>query len=370
MDGFTNNVRGLLTATLNSIEKKNFPLLIKVTVIVFLVIGSIGTIMQFFSDPMQCFDDQLQPSTEDNSCRSQSMYLNAAFSLDVMNPYYDTSKMIDSNEEKHFAYYKWMFAGIFLQAILLGTPYLVWKVYQIRNSKKLINVFLSERTDCEDNNQVSLIDYFFTPQRFVDRYVYVHYSFGLLNLLNVVVQICIMNAFVGDTFGSEGLYRQMLGQQSETNFWDFVHQRFPTFVMCEREGVDPVGIPNILYDVCVVGQNLVSSRIYVFVWLWLHAVAIISASVFVYRVFTLLCPSIKCYRLSLTKWTVTPNDRDVLLNKLPIGKRFLLQMLQRHMTNIAYNELISCISQRSQGDALDPISKVKVEIYTFSEVEL
>lgn len=370
MDNSSNNNPGLIEAVLKSIEKNIFPSFAKATVIIMVIFAIVNTLKEFFIKPMECFNNHMQLTVLDEFCLTQSTYVDRLFPLaNTTEHLFDYHYKDENNKVRYYAYYRWMFAALYLQAIFLATPYLFWKIYQRINVGKLINVFPSERKYCENNYAKYKIGYLYKTHNFLNRYVYEHYSFQLLNVINIVGQICIMNAFVGDTFGSEGLYGQVFSRQPESRFWNLLHQLFPTILMCSRHDIDPAEKLDHPYDVCIVPQNVINARIYVFIWLLLHAVAIISASVFIYHVFTLFFPSIKCYRLRSSKCTVPPNDRDVLFNKISIGSRFLLQMIQHNMNDLAYDQLIFSISQRFQFDSTCSMSCVQVEILNPAYVE-
>ncbi|XP_050436009.1 innexin inx7-like [Adelges cooleyi] len=181
----------------------------------------------------------------------------------------------------HHAYYQWVPFVLFFQAILFYLPHLIWKSYEAGTISLLVDGLqrLYLKTDGDQdvvagNRKIpstvttrariqEVIDHLDTVTRFrVNR----HWATALvgcevLNLLNVLLQIRIMNNFLGGQFYSYGW--KLFSVEDDT--FDRV---FPKMTKCDFHKFGPSGTIQTHDAMCVMALNIVNEKIYAVLWFW------------------------------------------------------------------------------------------------------
>lgn len=206
--------------------------------------------------------------------------------------------------------------------------------------------------DCIRQNTKPLVEYFSMHLRSHDGYAFKYYICELLYLANIVLQIFCMNKFFGEDFqyyGINVLFHQRLAANDTVNPMERV---FPTMTKCIYEKYGPSGTLESRDGICVMVQNSVNSKLYVFLWFWFHILAVISAINIVCRIVRALVPSFRFRSFRASSNLNCDKDVKAVFRKLRMGDWFLLGMLQRNMNSLAYKELISQMAQLKHSEKI------------------
>ncbi|AIK25652.1 Vinx2 [Hyposoter didymator ichnovirus] len=124
-------------------------------------------------------------------------------------------------------------------------------------------------------------------------HAYKYFGCELLNFINVVAQICFMNAFIGEDFMLYGIYVIFFDQRAHPNMTNSMKQVFPTITKCTFFTYGPSGTQENYEGLCILTENVDNERIYIFLWFRFYLLAIINGVVVLYRIALLASPGLR-----------------------------------------------------------------------------
>lgn len=354
-----NALRDLIKVQAINIDTHVFRLHYKLTVIVLLVFWLLITSSQFFGNPMECYFPDLPNISLNTYCYIHSTFLVKPFEKKPVVPqnlpHPGVSGQTEKDTLKFYDYYQWVFIVLFVQAVFFYLPHHLWKVWEGGLMKMLAVdlAFPMISADRVNKNMDVLLEYFQKQLHSHNSYALKYYSCELLNLINIICQILFMNMFLGNEFQYYGIYvlavKWKEGLQEEmTNPTQWL---FPTVTKCTFKKYGPSGSVELRDGMCVLTQNTLNQKMYVFLWFWFHILAAISAFVIMCRIFTLVFPSLRLCSFRSTCNLNSARDINVVFDKLWIGDWFLLCMLHPNINCVAYKELIFRIARSCDSNS-------------------
>ncbi|ULM71617.1 viral innexin 3 [Diadegma fenestrale ichnovirus] len=347
-------LRDLLKVQAINIDTHVFRLHYKLTVIVLLLFSLLISSRQFFADPMECYFPDFPTISLNTYCYIHSTFLVKPLekkpSWPQKLPYLGVAAQTEKDTVKFYDYYQWVSVVLLAQAVLFYLPHHIWKVWE-GGLMKMLAVDLSSpviSADRVNKNTDVLLEYFQKQLHLHNSYAFKYFSCELLNLMNIIFQILFMNMFLGNEFQYYGLYVLAVNywkdglREEMTNPMQWL---FPTVTKCTFKKYGPSGSVELRDGLCVLTQNTVNQKMYVVLWFWFHILAAISAFVIMYRIFTLVFPSVRLRSFRSTCSLNSARDINVVFDKLWIGDWFLLCMLHRNINSVAYKELIFRIAR-------------------------
>lgn len=356
MRNLINALKGLVKLPTVSIDNAFFRLHYQFTVIILIAFSLLVTSRQYFGRPMDChFPDYTHGSLNDY-CSVQPTYLEVRSTThDVENPISHHNKLPTSEEQrevKYYGYYQWIFIVLFIQAVFFSIPQYIWKVCEGGKLKilthDLTSPFLSEECITEKVNHI--MNYILMQLHTQNFYAYEYFGCELLNFINVVGQICFMNAFIGKDFVLYGIYVIFFDQKAHPNMTNPMKQVFPTITKCTFYKYGASGTQENYEGLCILTENVINERIYIFLWFWFYVLAIISGIVVLYRIALLAFPALRLSILRACSFMNLSEDVQLVHEQLQIGDWFLLHGLWKNMNPMIYKELVSRIARRIQID--------------------
>lgn len=356
MRNLINAVKGLVKLSTVSIDNAFFQLHYQFTVIILIAFSLLVASRQYFGKPMDChFPDYTYGSLNDY-CSVQPTYLDVTSgTYYVDNPIShheapNTSKQ--KGEIKYYGYYQWVSIALFIQAVFFSIPQYIWKTCERDRMKTLTHDLTSPclSKECITEKVEHLMDYFFMQLHGQNSYAYKYFSCELLNFINVVGQICFMNAFIGNDFVLYGIYVIFFDQTAHPNTTNPMKQVFPTITKCTFYEYGPSGTRENYEGLCILTGNVVNERIYVFLWFWIYVLAIISGIVVLYRIALLASPTLRLSKFRTWSLMDLPHDVQLVHEQLQIGNWFLLHGPCKNMNPMIYKQLVSRIARRIQFD--------------------
>jgi hypothetical protein len=117
-------------------------------------------------------------------------------------------------------------------------------------------------------------------------YAFKFFVCDILNVVNVVGQMYLINAFLGGVFLTYG---------TDVLYWNEVEDRtdpmievFPRITKCQFHKYGPSGTLQRHDIMCVLALNIINEKIYVMLWFWLITVALIT-SIYLISVLVVIC---------------------------------------------------------------------------------
>lgn len=256
---------------------------------------------QYVGEPLQCWVPAQFKGGWENYVETHCFIENTYFTkLEDQLP--------ESSEERgrrELSYYQWMPVILALQAALCYAPRIIWKMLNKKSGMNL-SLFIPKAmmTETKDNKKTlkpNSTDYSPLVEE-LEQHVelaknnQVHFgkcvtvlylTVKFLWLVNVVLQFAVLNAFLGPTytFWGIGILSDLINGRS----WK-ISGHFPRVTMCDVKVRELGNLHNWTVQ-CVLMVNMFAEKIFLFLWFWFCAVAIITVINFVYWVFITVVPS-------------------------------------------------------------------------------
>lgn len=183
------------------------------------------------------------------------------------------------------------------------------------------------------------------------RYAVYHGVCEGLCLVVGFLQIKLTDYFLNGDFLKFG--PEVLSNFSGASLQDPMRRTFPIVTTCNISTFGGGGHEKILQAVCVLPNNIVHQKFYLFLWFWLFAVAIVTLLHQLYRVCLLCLPA---FRALVTKTWSTSNDKndpslevddlsvlpdmDELVRDLSYPDWIVLSLIHTNLTAINFNNFL------------------------------
>lgn len=149
------------------------------------------------------------------------------------------------------------------------------------------------------------------------------YAFGyilceIINMINICANIYITNKFLGETFLTYGIevYKYYRNRSYRFNPMDVV---FPRLTKCNFFKYGPSGTIQNIDAMCVLAQNVLNEKIYLFLWIWFLILALLSAFALVNRIIILMQITMKkTLLLNMFKFTSNKQIKSTLVSKFQV----------------------------------------------------
>lgn len=222
------------------------------------------------------------------------------------------------------------------QAGFFYLPHLVWKSQESKLLGQLTDKMRSPVTK-EDRPVDTLVGYLANEKRSHNAYFRNFWLCELSNFLNVILQIYIVDVFLGGTFTQYGWNVLNMDDEDRNDPMSLV---FPKMTKCTFHRYGPSGDVNRYDALCILPLNIINEKIYFIMWFWFVFLAIVTGLFGVYRLFTLTQPSFRYKVLRRRALHAKAHHlRTILRVRNQPGDWFMLYMLCKNMDSGAFNEL-------------------------------
>lgn len=239
------NLKDLLQVSERKVYTTNavFILHSNVTVVILLALSILVTSRQYLGDPIDCISSNDIKSIADKYCWIHSTFTRAALLNDGKWGYEAVEESevapgirprIENDAPRlYHSYYQWVWLVLFLQAGLFYIPYWLWRLWDRGRIKLLVSDLNLEVIMALDDEKLSrqktAILGYLTPNEgrhvgYAGQYVLCE----VMNLVNVVGQIFVTDAFLNWSFSSYGLGLFTLSQRHPYQRSDELARVFPT----------------------------------------------------------------------------------------------------------------------------------------------
>lgn len=341
-------VRGLLKLQGVWTDNIIFQLHYKLTVSTLLIVSLFITSRDYFSTPTDCHFPEYSHGSLNSYCAVQSTYrlipnMTGAVERDIGHD--RVSECKEKSERVYYNYYQWVFVILFIQALLFYIPRHMWNTFERRKIEALSNGLKLPALSRESlsTHVNAILHYFCLRLHLHNNYAMQYFGCELLNLINVLSQICLMDFIFGGGFGFHATYIKYLSQSAHEDIPNPIEWMFPTMTKCTYHQYGISGGIEKFDGMCTLTQNSANQGIFVILWFWLHFLAIADVLVVIYRSLLVCVSSIRFKIFQSTTGMNSTEEIKLAYNQLWYGDWFLLHLLQKNIDPLAYKELITCI---------------------------
>jgi len=316
---FFDNLKGFLKFDHVWIDNNVFRLHYKATVIIFVTASLFVTSRQYIGDPIDCMVDGVPGGIMDTYCWIHSTYSvptrwtgkqgqdvphagvapDADLDLPVFNDGTGPSSPLakkEPAEKKYHKYYQWVAFVLFLHAIFFYIPRYLWKSSEGGKIKMLVGDLHDNPMKAADAkaDQIGVIVKYFRLHRGTHAtYAMRFFACELLNFINCIGQIFFIDTFLNGEFSTYGLrVFEYTGLEPEDRP-DPMAVVFPKVTKCTFHKYGPSGTVQLHDGLCVLPSNIINEKIYIFIWLWLVALAVVTGVFMIYRLAVILAAPIR-----------------------------------------------------------------------------
>lgn len=339
------------------LDNQIFRLHYKATSLLLLMFSILVTSTQYFGDPIDCIQHDAVPKNVIRTfCWIHSTFnvpsaYNATVGVNgVAHP--GIQKYTPNEHRRYYGYYQWVCMVLFLQAVCFYVPRYIWKSFE----KGLIRSLVQD-LDCPIMEGTSVCQKAETVARYVRSHLNMHGKYygayvlcEVLNFVNVIGQILLTDAFLGNmftTFGTQVIQHHQMDPEIRNDPMVWV---FPRMTKCSFHLFGTSGDVQRHDALCLLAQNIINEKIYIFMWFWWVILATFTAVELVYRFLTLFLPKM---REMLLRYRARISDRrtvEMVAKKVTASDWFLIYLLSKNMNPVHYRTFINELAKEMEDE--------------------
>jgi len=369
---FFDSLKGFLKFDHVWIDNNVFRLHYKATVIIFVTASLFVTSRQYIGDPIDCMVDGVPGGIMDTYCWIHSTYSiptrwtgvkgqdtphpGVAPVADLALPVFNDgavpsqAQQIPQSEKRYHKYYQWVAFVLFLHAVFFYIPRYLWKTSENGKIKMLLGSLHEDpmlSADAKSDQIAVIVKYFRLHRGTHSTYAARFFLCELLNFVNVIGQIFFIDKFLDGEFSTYGMrVFEYSGLEAEDRP-DPMAVVFPKVTKCTFHKYGPSGTVQLHDGLCVLPSNIINEKIYIFLWIWLVALAVVSGAFLVYRVAVILGSQIRVALIAVKGGKSTKRAEVEAILEPPslnfferLGDWLVLHLVCKNLNALLINDLI------------------------------
>lgn len=324
----------------------------RITTAILFVSCILVTANNLIGDPINCINDGAVPGHVINTyCWITSTFtlptqVHKHVGTHVVHP--AVGSYVEGEDEKRYhTYYQWVPFMLFFQGILFYVPHWIWKNWEEGKVRMITDgmrgAIVSTKEDRSDR-QRRLVQYIIETLHMHNMYAAGYFFCEFLNFVNVVANMFMIDAFLGGTFFTYGTEVLRFTQMNQENRTDPMVEVFPRVTKCTFHKYGASGSIQDHDALCILALNILNEKIYIMLWFWFYALAIISAGALCYSLAVITLPSIRETILIRRFRFGTPAGVSALIRRTQVGDFLLLHLLGQNMNNMFFGEVLDELS--------------------------
>lgn len=335
------DISGLIKPDRITIDNFVFQLHSRITVFLLIAFSIIVTTVQYFGDPIECYTSS---QSIPGSMLNMFCWITTTFSvpsswrhrLGHEVPYPGMGMAKDREDRVYHTYYQWVCFVLYVQALMFAIPSYLWKMTALEKMTSLVmdldkHIVQKERkSKCQ-----SLVKFLMRSRGSHGRTFYCFVLLELMNAANVVVQMFMMDRFLGGNYWSFGLkflkHRTSVSPYEDPAMFDPLIKVFPRMTKCTFHQFGPSGDVERHDALCLLSVNHVNEKIFIVIWFWFMGLLIASAIGIVYRIITYSSPDLRIIVLQARCRMASPLVLEEIVSRSSPGDWFLLTLLAKNL---------------------------------------
>lgn len=148
-------------------------------------------------------------------------------------------------------------------------PHWIWKNLEdgkMRNITEGLRGFITMPEDYRKDRQARILKYLKDSLNSHSSYSFAYYFCEALNFANVVLNIFLVDKFLGGAFMTYGTDVIKFSNMDQERRFDPMIEIFPRLTKCTFRKFGPGGSPQTHDTLCVLALNILNEKIYIFLW--------------------------------------------------------------------------------------------------------
>jgi len=269
----------------------------------------------------------------------------------------------DQSEEDGFPdtnYYQWVVFMLALNALLFKIPSLIWKFFEgglmkeFHSGKSVKSNLLTD-----DTMRTNLKTHMWYLQKLKGQQMSYYIAFMVCQLLNLAMLTAnwwATDKFLSGnfhTYGSDVMYyyRQDSSYRRNSDNPSPMCNAFPTKVSCTMNYVGTGDGTAKINGLCLLSQNIINEKIYLFLWFWFVLMGILGSAQLVFEVAILAIPNIRGTLIARQIGTFLSGDMKKYVQRTcSIGDWFLLYQIGKNTNKAFFYNLIEQLSLKNNSN--------------------
>lgn len=322
------------------------------TTIFLLVAGALVMAGDFVGDGMQCLHDGADsPKPINTFCWITSTFtINSTDTLKGLGTYNP-----ELHEKTVHAYYQWVPIVLAIQAGLFYLPHYLWKTIEGKQVDHLLQDLNRSLFDDDADKKIkNMVDYLRESWGLNVKYYLGHFLCECLYLVNVVMQMFLMDKFFSGAFMSYGT--KVFEQLRST---DDLHRNsrmlevFPRMAKCLFYSYGMTGEIQTDDAFCILPQNIINEKIYLFMWVWFIILTIITCLQILWHVAVYSSVALRTKLMGIRIRATVPGRMKQALRHMHIGDFCLLNSIGKNLEVMHFRKLLEGVTNASE-EVLEP----------------
>lgn len=272
------------------------------------------------------------------------------------------------NEYEHdrtfHSYYQWVPFTLFFQGLMFYIPHWIWKNWEEGKMRMIsdgmrgvLTMPLQERRSRQDRLVRYLVDSLSTHNTYAFGYFFCEF----LNVLNVIINIVMVDKFLGGSFLTYGTDVIKYSNMNQENRSDPMIEIFPRITKCTFHKYGASGSIQKHDSMCILALNILNEKIYIFLWFWFLFIAVLTISAMMYSMVILMMPTTREAVLR-RRLREAPIGIERLIRRIHVGDFLLLHLLGQNINVKSYSEILGSLFNNLCGDTDTPSAPSTLEM--------
>lgn len=335
-----------------TIDNGVFRLHYRFTMAILLMFSILVTASQYFGDPISCISgDDIPKPFLNTYC-----WIHSTFSVvdswhkqvGVEVPYPGVDIFTSYKDRVFHGYYQWVCFVLFFQALCFYVPrYIWWKAEGHLMKNMSIELRKPVLNDTSRTVYVELVaTYLWKRASQFNWYFFVYACAEVLNLLNVLLQVKLIDWFLGGQFTKYGLKVVSFSEYSWPVRYDPMIEVFPRLTKCTFHKFGSSGDVQKHDALCILPLNIVNEKIYIIIWFWFATLALISLGAILYRMLILFSTHFRTFVMVCHCRVANRGLIESLLSKVAIGDWFVLYLLAKNIDAFNFQQVVLSLNTK------------------------
>jgi len=346
------------------IDNSVFRLHYKGTVLIMACASLLATTGQYIGDPIDCMVTDIPGDMMDTYCWIHSTFSVPARwvgkqGVDIPHPGISpTADLEEGQEVKYHKWYQWVAFFLFLEVLFFYLPRYIRKSSEDGKVKMLIGNLKDPLLDdgAKESQINEIVKYFRLHRGTHSLYAMRFFAMEIVNFVNVIGQIYFIDFFLDGEFlkyGTDVFHFTGLEHEDRPDPMAVV---FPKVTKCTFNKYGPSGTIEKKDGLCVLPQNIINEKMFIFIWFWLVFLAVVTGLYLIFRLSTFLSQQTRIGLIRIHGGTsCRRSDVEAILEPASLtyfeklGDWFLLQLICKNLNILLVNDLIRHLNKAEEG---------------------
>jgi len=280
------------------------------------------------------------------------------------------------SETNDTLYYQWVVFMLAINAMLFKIPHLLWKSFEggvmkkFHSGKGLKSDLMNDDGDMEKHLQTH-IAYFKKLSKKSGKNMTYYAQFQtcqLLNIIMLVLNFWATNQFLGTTeSGGFSSYGSDVVNFLTADVWDSTNpgpmcQTFPTVVGCEFSTVGAAGSRQTETGVCILSQNIINEKIYLFLWFWFVLLGVASGIQLIFEIAVLSMGAVRSWLMERQFDGTDDQQMKDFVQNLGLGDWFVLYQIGKNTNEEFFHTFIKKLSSPKADSVEDSVPLITIDL--------